>query len=132
MTIEKKRDYLTQFAGKWGLTFSETDEIGFGRKCVGFLKNNHFLEYNLYDDDTYEPIDGFYSAKLHEITPEDAYHKHSCVAVLGGGEDAIRQLYDWVLELEKLNIEIVDVEVSKSELGALFGNKFKPAIKIQN
>ena len=67
-------------------------EVGFGRPCVGILVEGKFPDYHWYDEKTYEDID----PNGDVWTPEDAYHKHTCVAVLGTGEEAERQLYEWL------------------------------------
>lgn len=64
---------------------------GFGRECVGVSAYTQYPDYEWYDEE-YERIDGNGDV----WTPEDAYHKHPCVAVLGRGENSVAQLYDWI------------------------------------
>ena len=79
--------YLTEWAARWGATFQPVGEVGFGRECVGILHGTSYIDYsNLWE---VAPGTEFW-------TPEDAYHKHECLAVLGRGDDAIGQLYAWV------------------------------------
>jgi len=58
-------------------------ECGIGRECVGIIaRNESYPNYDKYDKNIF--------------VPEDAYHKHPCVAVLGHGEEAERQLFEWL------------------------------------
>lgn len=48
-------------------------------------------------------------------TPEDAYHKHECVAVLGRGENAESQLYEWLQWFDREGFKVthyIDANVS--------------------
>lgn len=67
-------------------------ECGFGRECVGVLVDGSYPDYEWYDERTYNRADE--NGKV--WIPEDAYHKHPCVAVLGRGEAAETQLYEWL------------------------------------
>ena len=51
-------------------------------------------------------IEEFYDERFYEIIPENAYHKHSCLAVLGRGEKAIKQLSDWVDKLREIGVTV--------------------------
>lgn len=66
--------------------------MGFGRDCVGICDEGHYADYHWYDPNTYEQLDNNGDV----WTPDHAYHKHSCVAVLGRGEDAEAELYEWL------------------------------------
>jgi hypothetical protein len=71
------------------------------RECVGILKSGNYPDYAWYDKD-YEQID-----KNGDVwTPEDAYHKHPCVAVLGRGKGAEAQLFDWLKWFDENNFKI--------------------------
>ncbi len=77
-------------------------ECGFGRECVGIIVNGSFPEYEWDDDETYERLD-----KNGDVwIPKDAYHKHPCVAVLGRGEDAEAQLYEWLKWFDDNNFKV--------------------------
>jgi len=89
------------------MTLGLEGECGFGRKCVGVLAEV-YPDYEWYDDN-YERIDN--NGKV--WTPEDAYHKHPCVAVLGRGEEAEAQLFDW---LQWFDTNGFKVETGKNEL----------------
>lgn len=59
--------------------------VGFMRECVGILNHGN---YPVYGEDV-------------TFTPENAYHKHDCVAVLGRGPDVEKELYDWLKWFEE-------------------------------
>ena len=61
---------------------------------MGVLKDSTYLDY--------EDQRGIW-------TPEDAYHKHDCVAVLGHGDDALEQLYQWAKWLDENRYGVEDV-----------------------
>ena len=92
MTHDEKILWMTKWARDNDMTLEFSGECGFGRECVGITTEGHYPDYEWYEDKTYERLD-----KNGEIwTPQDAYHKHPCVAVLGRGETAEAQLYDWL------------------------------------
>lgn len=83
--------WLTDWATANGCTLSLRGEVGFGRECVGILREGAYPDYEWDDPHTYRRID----LNGEVWTPEDAYHKHPCVAVLGTSEAAVEQLYEW-------------------------------------
>lgn len=83
-------------------------EVGFSRECVGLSTGDKYPDYEWYNDD-YDRIDD----NGEVWTPEDAYHKHPCVAVLGRGVDAEAQLYEW---LKWFDSNGFTVETGKVEL----------------
>jgi len=86
--------YLTQYATRHGCTVTFAGTCGFGRPCVGILLGGNYLDYShLYDLDP-QPDPWLW-------TPEDAYHKHDCMAVLGHGPAAVEQLYTWAKWLDE-------------------------------
>jgi hypothetical protein len=107
-SMKDKITYMQTWAAQNNAQLVTRGEVGFGRPCVGISQGQSYLdflwcEYNedrdvmvaLYKD---ERIQAFRRA-----APEDAYHKHPCMAVLvhavDGGEDygtALNQLYEWV------------------------------------
>ena len=92
MKHEDKIKFMQEWCQKQKLTLVLEGEVGFGRQCVGVLSEQcgAYPDYIIFDED-YNIVDG------NEVwTPEDAYHKHPCVAVLGVGEEAESQLYEWV------------------------------------
>lgn len=85
---------VTEWASRFGCTLSVKGEVGFGRPCVGILNGQSYVDYG-YD--------------LGIWTPEDAYHKHDCLAVLVYGDDydkGLEQLIKWVEWLVENNYGI--------------------------
>lgn len=92
MKHEDKIKYMQDWCNENNLDLILQGECGLGRDCVGILSPlaMAYPDYILFDEE-YNVIFG------EEVwTPEDAYHKHPCVAVLGLGEKAECQLYEWV------------------------------------
>lgn len=97
----------------WMLSFCERNncllslhgEVGFGRIAVGIIQGNGYPSYRWYDDD-YNRIDDNGDV----WAPVDAYHKHSCVAVLGHGEAAESQLYHWLRWFDDNNFKVETVD----------------------
>jgi hypothetical protein len=92
MEHQKKVEWMALWAAKSGLQLELAGECGFGRECVGVLADGSYPDYEWYDDDTYERADN----NGNVWTPPNAYHKHPCVAVLGRGEAAEAELFDWL------------------------------------
>ena len=91
MTIEEKIEWMNQWCEKQGLTLELNGECGFGRESVGVSAGGNYPDYEWYNDD-FDEVSG----NGEVWTPEDSYHKHPCVAVLGHGEGSTSQLYDWL------------------------------------
>jgi len=79
MNHSKKIEWMHKYAADHNVVLTLEGECGFGRECVGILLNESYPDY---------PEEVW--------VPDDAYHKHACVAVLGRGEDAENQLYLWL------------------------------------
>ena len=92
MTHEEKIQWMALWATRNRAALDLEGECGFGRECVGVAFADCYPDYEWFDDKTYERIDNNGDV----WTPPDAYHKHPCVAVLGRGEAAESQLYDWL------------------------------------
>lgn len=86
MSMQDQIDDLNRWCNRYGLALVLEGECGFGRECVGIIKGNGYVDYDWSDDDFW--------------VPEDAYHKHPCLAVLGRGEKAIAQLHEWVQRID--------------------------------
>lgn len=89
--------WMATYASKLGVALSLDSECGIGRPCMGISAGGCFPDYDWYDNDNYE------SQITWEVwTPDDAYHKHPCVAVLRHGDSAesvercLDQLYAWL------------------------------------
>ena len=91
LTHEQKIEWMAVWCAKNNLRLVLDGNVGFGRECVGISAEQNYPEYEWYDED-YNII----SDNGDVWAPEDAYHKHPCVAVLGLGEKAEAQLYDWL------------------------------------
>ena len=92
MTHQEKIEWMAIWCAKNKLQLVLEGSCGFGRECVGVVAEGSYPDYYWYDHETYKRLD-----KNGEVwTPEDAYHKHECVAVLGRGEVAEAQLYEWL------------------------------------
>jgi hypothetical protein len=101
MTHQEKIEWMEAYANKNEVTLELEGECGLWRECVGILKSGNYPDYAWYDKD-YEQID-----KNGDVwTPEDAYHKHPCVAVLGRGKGAEAQLFDWLKWFDENNFKI--------------------------
>ncbi len=107
MTHQEKLDWMALWCGRHALALQLEGECGFGRECVGVLSGDVYPDYEWYDSD-YERAD----PNGNVWTPPDAYHKHPCVAVLGRGEDAEDQLYQWLMWFDENNfaVEVAAIE----------------------
>lgn len=92
MEHKEKIEWMKEWCFKNKLILTLEGECGFGRECVGVSNGDCYPDYHWFDPDTYEDIDDNGDV----WSPEDAYHKHTCVAVLGRGERAEGQLYEWL------------------------------------
>jgi len=97
VTREARIVYLTEWAARYRCSLQLNGQVGFGRGCVGILKDSTYI-------DTQDAKNA--TAYNHESEPgswwepEDSYHKHDCLAVLGHGDEALGQLYAWVKWLD--------------------------------
>lgn len=116
MTREEKFEWMAVWAAKHGATLTVEGECGFCRECVGILVADVYPDYEWIDPKTYDRVDN--NGKV--WAPTDAYHKHPCVAVLGRGEAAEAQLYEWLkwFDAEGFKVETGSQAVDP-ELGAL-------------
>lgn len=120
----EKIKWMRAWCKKSKLKLVLNGECGFGRACVGVSSNGIYPDYIWHDDQGKRLDDNG------EVwTPDNAYHKHPCVAVLGLGDTAEAQLYDWLqwFEQNKFTLE-VNFEVNKlpdtgwSGFEKVFGN----------
>lgn len=91
LTHQEKIQWMAVWAAQHHAQLELQGTCGFGRECVGILVEQKYPDYEWYDANL-ERIDG----NGEVWTPEDAYHKHPCVAVLGRGENVEAQLYEWL------------------------------------
>lgn len=129
-TIEACRLNIQEFANKHELVFEDEGEVGFGRECVGLLNGDNYVDYNPMNSVDYDYIDSFYDERFNDITPPDAYHKHTCIAVLGRGEDAIRQLSDWVDKLNEIGVKVDRYPTGATGVQAMISGVFGAAVRV--
>lgn len=123
---------IQEFADKHDIVFDQEGECGFGRECVG-LKSKHqdnYIDYNPTDNVNYNYIESLKDDRLWDITPENAYHKHDCLAVLGRGKEAIKQLSEWVDKLKELDVTICCYSTGATGLQALITGTTGYAVKV--
>lgn len=93
MEHQEKIQWMINWAHKNKVILNLEGECGFGRECVGIIASNqHYPDYEWYNEESWERIDN--NGEI--FFPKDAYHIQPCVAVLGRGENAESQLYDWL------------------------------------
>lgn len=116
--------WLAAWAEANGCYFDAKGEVGFGRECVGVGRDGKWLDVDFgsasdplgitpsgIDDGLSWPWYGrardvcswpelspFREPQRAAVAP-DAYHKHDCLAVLGRGAGAVRQLFEWTFRL---------------------------------
>lgn len=90
-TRESRIEWMLAWAAHNACTLQLEGECGLGRECVGITKDGNYPDYHWYNE-SYERIDPNGEIPI----PTDAYHKHPCLAVLGRGEEAERQLFHWL------------------------------------
>lgn len=129
-TIEECKAIINEFAIRFKLIFQEEGEVGIGRECVGLTNGNNYVEYNPSNIQTGEDIPEFYNPVFNEIAPPHAYHKHPCIAVLGRGEEAIRELTDWVIKLNELGVIVENYPTGATGMQILFSGTHSPAVRI--
>lgn len=141
--------YLKNFAEKLGCVFVEKGEVGFGRPCVGILDPvvECYLDINPFDFNK-ETVTGdyedcyFFDYDENLNAPDnvpDAYHKHSCMAVLVHNEnydEAIKQLYKWAKHIESFGKVVFKKHSEKNmeeldEVSRIFSSPYLPAIILE-
>lgn len=106
--------WMEAWAAKNGLTLDLDGEIGFGRDAVTVTNRDGTCpDYG----DPYEGDDG------DVWTPRDAYHKYQCVAVLGKGEEAELQMYEWLRWFDDNGYVCVEAPSHPNTIGAMLGHK---------
>lgn len=131
-SLEECRQNIQEFANRFKLIFEDEGECGFGGECVGLTNGNNWVSYNPIHSETYENIEGFYDERFYDIAPEDAYRKHTCLAVLGRGENAIRQLSEWVDRLNELGAVVEKFKTGATGIQVIFSGTHSYAVRIPN
>jgi hypothetical protein len=97
--------YLTEWAARNGMMLKLAGTVGFGRDCTGISADGHYVDTtdvkNALAYNHAAPPDSWWE-------PEDSYHKHDCLAVLGHGDGPLRQLYDWVKWLDERGFTVTE------------------------
>jgi hypothetical protein len=112
MTLEEKIRFIKEYAQDNKCYFDPEGEVGFGRECVGIIRDSHYPSWGWYEDDRTGQwwrsyVDGGGGPPIDEskeypdsLLVPDAYHKADVLCVLGRGEAAIDQLYIWIKHLK--------------------------------
>ena len=129
-TIEEYKANIQEFANRFKLIFEDDGEVGFGRKCVGLTNGNNYVEYNPTQYPDHDYVKEFYDKRLFDIVPENAYHKHNCLAVLGNEETSIIQLSEWIDKLKELGAVVQKYKTGATGMQALFTGTENHAIKL--
>ena len=78
--MQSKIKWMKKWCELNGVELALEGTVGFGRKCVGISAHGQYPDYD--SDELW--------------SPERAYHKHDCVAVLGWDDGSVDQLYQWL------------------------------------
>ena len=129
-TIEEHKANIQEFANRFKLIFEDDGEVGFGRKCVGLTNGSNYVDYNPTQYPNYDYVEEFYDERLYDIVPENAYHKHNCLAVLGNEESSIIQLSEWIDKLKELGAVVEKYKTGATGIQALISGTENYAIKL--
>lgn len=129
-TIEEHKANIQEFANRFKLIFEEEGECGFGRECVGLTNGSNYVDYNPTDSVSYDYIKDFYNEKLYDIAPENAYHKHNCLAVLGREESSIIELSEWIDKLNELGAVVEEYATGATGMQAILSGTHNYAVRI--
>ena len=115
--------YLTEWASKYGATLQLNGQVGFGRDATGILKGDTYIATgNIKETEAYQPGGEWWE-------PEDSYHKHDCLCVLGHGDEALAQLYEWVKWLDEHGYGIEEISrTPTSQIDLLFHGVSTPRL----
>lgn len=127
-SLDEKISWMRDWAERNGAELTLNGSCGFFRDCVGIRVKGLYPDYNWYDDE-YNRVD----TNGEVWSPDLAYHKHPCVAVLGHGTESIEQLYMWIQWFDN-NGFVLEQEVlpedGLNEVQIMFGkNKIARMVK---
>lgn len=113
MIDPEKINFMEEWAAKNKCFLQQKGQVGFMRPCVGIQFGSTYVDYTWED---------------HIWTPDDAYHKHECLAVLVHGEEddeaaydkGLEQLFEWVTWLNE-NTFVVELQDRKTYNEGGFG-----------
>lgn len=124
-------EYLQDFASRHHLVLVTEGEVGFGRECVGLADSENYVAHNPHNLSTHKRIPELECGAARRTSPPQAYHKHDCLAVLGRGERAIRQLARWVRALEEIGeVAIVSYQTGAEGVQALISGRVGRAVVV--
>lgn len=129
-TIEEHKENIQEFANRFKLIFEEKGECGFGRDCVGLTNGSNYVDYNPTSEPNYEYVKEFYDERFFDIVPENAYHKHNCLAVLGHGESSIIELSEWIDKLNELGAVVEKYKTGATGIQAILSGFENYAVRI--
>lgn len=135
MTADQAKAICLQFAVDHKLIFEEAGEIGFGRKCVGFIsKYGSFVAYN----PTLSPdhiATAYIGDRYDEPGGINAYYKGDYIAVLvddsTGWDQALVDLAIWVEDLRSKNARVVDFLTMATGLQAALSGITASAVLVE-
>lgn len=104
--MEKHIENIANFAKKHNLEYNLKGEVGFGRECVGILHDGNYIDFNPTSFNVSKDLSYLHNPIFDEIAPENAYHKHDCLCVLGTSDSSIIELSEWITKLEELNVTV--------------------------
>jgi hypothetical protein len=119
--------YITEWASRFRCALQLNGQVGFGRNCVGVLQGDTYIDTSdIKDQEAYREGGDWWE-------PEDSYHKHDCLAVLGHGDESLEQLYRWVkwLDENRYGIEVVYREPSSVTDLAFHGISLPKLVKME-
>jgi glycyl-tRNA synthetase beta subunit len=97
---------------------------------VGLINGSNYVDYNPTQYPNYDYVEEFYDERLFDIVPENAYHKHNCLAVLGNEETSIIQLSEWIDKLKELGAVVEKYKTGATGIQALITGTENYAIKL--
>ena len=113
MTTDEKVQWMEGWCKREGLKLSLDTVIGLGQKCVGVYTGKFFPEYMWYEieEDEYgKETEKRVDPNGDVWVPKDAFSMPG-VAVLGTGQKAIDQLFEWLQYFDKNGFHYRKVEL---------------------
>ena len=79
--MRSKIEWMKSWCELNGVELVLDGTVGIGRECVGISAYGQYPDY----------------CSIGIWSPERAYHKYDCVAVLGTDDESVEQLYQWLM-----------------------------------
>lgn len=125
---------LQRFANEHKVILEDDGEIGFGRPCVGFLREGLYVAFNPRKHPGYDYVWPKDTRLYPPSVITDAYHKHNCFAILVHGDNydkALAQLDSWVEHLKMQGtVELVEYKTGATGVQAIFSGIFSYAFRL--